>query len=301
MSAVERGTTPAADVDVRPDVTQALRRRDGASTTSSFAIDARRDVRAHRPRRRRARRRRSGWRAGCCAPTAARCACSAAIRCASTAPITGARRLPVAALQPLRRSDHRREHRLLRRDSRRRATTRRARDRLLEMTQLTPFRDAPRRPAVGRHEAEAGAGLHARPRAARSCCSTSRRPASIRCRGASSGSCCRSSSSTGLTIVMATPYLDEAERCARVALLHEGRLLALDAPGAPAGGARRRSWSRSIVDAPRPPIERARARCPASPTCRRSASARTCGSPPAPRPTACATIQRGARPRTASG
>jgi ABC-2 type transport system ATP-binding protein len=34
----------------------------------------------------------------------------------------------------------------------------------------------------------------------------------------------------GLTIVMATPYLDEAERCARVALLHEGRLLALDRP-----------------------------------------------------------------------
>ncbi|HEX5475705.1 MAG TPA: ABC transporter ATP-binding protein [Vicinamibacterales bacterium] len=34
----------------------------------------------------------------------------------------------------------------------------------------------------------------------------------------------------GLTIVMATPYLDEAERCARVALLHEGRLLALDQP-----------------------------------------------------------------------
>ncbi len=35
----------------------------------------------------------------------------------------------------------------------------------------------------------------------------------------------------GLTIVMATPYLDEAERCARVALLHQGRLLALDEPG----------------------------------------------------------------------
>lgn len=34
----------------------------------------------------------------------------------------------------------------------------------------------------------------------------------------------------GITIVMATPYLDEAERCARVALLHEGRLLALDDP-----------------------------------------------------------------------
>jgi ABC-2 type transport system ATP-binding protein len=36
--------------------------------------------------------------------------------------------------------------------------------------------------------------------------------------------------SQGITIVMATPYLDEAERCSRVALLHEGRLLAVDAP-----------------------------------------------------------------------
>jgi ABC-2 type transport system ATP-binding protein len=35
----------------------------------------------------------------------------------------------------------------------------------------------------------------------------------------------------GLTILMATPYLDEAERCALVAMLHEGRLLALDEPG----------------------------------------------------------------------
>ena len=35
----------------------------------------------------------------------------------------------------------------------------------------------------------------------------------------------------GLTIVFATPYLDEAERCHRVALIAGGRLLALDAPG----------------------------------------------------------------------
>jgi len=34
----------------------------------------------------------------------------------------------------------------------------------------------------------------------------------------------------GLTILMATPYLDEAERCSRVALLDHGRLLALDDP-----------------------------------------------------------------------
>ena len=36
--------------------------------------------------------------------------------------------------------------------------------------------------------------------------------------------------SQGITILMSTPYLDEAERCTRVALLHEGRLLASDDP-----------------------------------------------------------------------
>ena len=34
----------------------------------------------------------------------------------------------------------------------------------------------------------------------------------------------------GITILMATPYLDEAERCSRVAFLHEGALLAVDTP-----------------------------------------------------------------------
>src|SRR5262245_9188423 len=36
---------------------------------------------------------------------------------------------------------------------------------------------------------------------------------------------------SGITILMSTPYLDEAERCSRVALVDRGRLLALDAPG----------------------------------------------------------------------
>lgn len=36
----------------------------------------------------------------------------------------------------------------------------------------------------------------------------------------------------GLTLVMTTPYLDEAERCGRVALLDRGRLLAVDDPQA---------------------------------------------------------------------
>jgi ABC-2 type transport system ATP-binding protein len=36
---------------------------------------------------------------------------------------------------------------------------------------------------------------------------------------------------SGITIVMATPYLDEAERCTRVAMLDAGKLLAQDEPG----------------------------------------------------------------------
>lgn len=34
----------------------------------------------------------------------------------------------------------------------------------------------------------------------------------------------------GVTIVVSTPYLDEAERCTRVALMHRGKLIATDAP-----------------------------------------------------------------------
>jgi ABC-2 type transport system ATP-binding protein len=36
----------------------------------------------------------------------------------------------------------------------------------------------------------------------------------------------------GLTILLTTPYLDEAERCNRVALMDQGRILSLDAPDA---------------------------------------------------------------------
>ena len=37
---------------------------------------------------------------------------------------------------------------------------------------------------------------------------------------------------TGLTIVVSTPYMDEADRCDRVALIQRGRLLAIDTPEA---------------------------------------------------------------------
>ena len=86
----------------------------------------------------------------------------------------------------------------------------------------------------------------------------------------------------GITILMATPYLDEAERCSRVALLHEGRLLALDTP------ASLRAALPGIVIEVIAPDQRSRHRtcssgCRASSTCSCSASARTCGSTPARR------------------
>ena len=54
----------------------------------------------------------------------------------------------------------------------------------------------------------------------------------------------------GLTIVLATPYLDEAERCHRVALMHQGEIRQTGTPGGIAGepgceangSAHRRIW-----------------------------------------------------------
>src|SRR5262249_30249310 len=40
----------------------------------------------------------------------------------------------------------------------------------------------------------------------------------------------------GMTIVVSTPYMDEANRCDRVALMQTGRLLAVDTPAAVASG-----------------------------------------------------------------
>jgi ABC-type multidrug transport system ATPase subunit len=37
---------------------------------------------------------------------------------------------------------------------------------------------------------------------------------------------------SGLPIVVSTPYMDEASRCDRVALMQQGHILAIDAPGA---------------------------------------------------------------------
>jgi ABC-2 type transport system ATP-binding protein len=60
--------------------------------------------------------------------------------------------------------------------------------------------------------------------------------------------------SRGLTIVMATPYLDEAERCRRVLLLHEGRVLAVDEPAALQSPLAGRLYE-VIVASARPPLD----------------------------------------------
>jgi ABC-2 type transport system ATP-binding protein len=59
----------------------------------------------------------------------------------------------------------------------------------------------------------------------------------------------------GITILMSTPYLDEAERCHRIAMLHEGQVLALDEPGrlrASLPG----TWFEVVIDQPRAAAQR---------------------------------------------
>ena len=58
----------------------------------------------------------------------------------------------------------------------------------------------------------------------------------------------------GLTILMSTPYLDEAERCGRIVLLHEGRVLAVDRPAALQGTLGGQIFE-VIADASRPPVD----------------------------------------------
>ena len=55
----------------------------------------------------------------------------------------------------------------------------------------------------------------------------------------------------GVTVFVATPYLDEAERCQRVALMHEGRILAVDTPAA-----LRRSLGGQMLDIATPEPQR---------------------------------------------
>ena len=108
-------------------------------------------------------------------------------------------------------------------------------------------RKAARRHAVGRLEAAAGArGLPACT-TRNCCCSTSRRPASIPRRGATSGTRSGGSRRTGVTVLVSTHYMDEAVQCDFIAYIAYGKKL-IDGPTGEiteAGRARRPGASRA--------------------------------------------------------
>lgn len=105
------------------------------------------------------------------------------------------------------------------------------RDRLLEMTQLTPFRN--------RLADQLSGGMKQKLALA---CTLVHEPKVILLDEPTTGvdpvsrrefwKLLSQFLAQGITIVMSTPYLDEAERCTRIVLLHKGRVLALDEPGA---------------------------------------------------------------------
>lgn len=105
----------------------------------------------------------------------------------------------------------------------------RRRDQLLEMTQLTPFR--------GRLADRLSGGMKQKLALA---CTLIHEPRLILLDEPTTGvdpvsrrefwKLLSECLAQGITILMSTPYLDEAERCGRVALVHEGRVLALDTP-----------------------------------------------------------------------
>ncbi len=128
-----------------------------------------------------------------------------------------------------------------------------ARDRLLEMTQLTPFRS--------RRADRLSGGMKQKLALA---CTLVHEPEVLLLDEPTTGvdpvsrrefwKLLSEFLTSGLTIVMTTPYLDEAERCARIVLLHEGQVLAVDRPATLQAGLQGRLLE-VIADVPRPPIE----------------------------------------------
>jgi ABC-2 type transport system ATP-binding protein len=128
-----------------------------------------------------------------------------------------------------------------------------ARDRLLEMTQLTPFR--------ARRADRLSGGMKQKLALA---CTLVHEPEVLILDEPTTGvdpvarrefwKLLSEFLARGLTILMSTPYLDEAERCARIVLLHEGRVLAVDRPSVLQSTLGGRMYE-VIADALRPPVE----------------------------------------------
>jgi drug efflux transport system ATP-binding protein len=129
-----------------------------------------------------------------------------------------------------------------------------ARDRLLDMTQLTPFR--------ARRADRLSGGMKQKLALA---CTLVHQPEVLILDEPTTGvdpvsrrefwKLLSEFLAAGLTIVMATPYLDEAERCGRIVLLHQGRVLSVEAP-AVLQERFEGQLLEIITDTQRPPIDR---------------------------------------------
>ena len=86
------------------------------------------------------------------------------------------------------------------------------------------------RPAVGRHEAEAGAGLHAGPLAGLLLLDEPTVGVDPLSRRELWEIILQLVHEQGLTVLLSTSYLDEAERCGHVVVLHQGKVLAQGPP-----------------------------------------------------------------------
>ena len=113
------------------------------------------------------------------------------------------------------------------------------------------------------------------------CCSTSRPPASIPRRGASSGTRSTRSPRDGLTVLVSTHYMDEAERCHEIAYIAYGELLAHGTVDEVIAQSHLDDLHRDAATGLRAARRRARRQRPASTWWRRSAPA--CMSPAATR------------------
>ena len=170
------------------------------------------------------------------------------------------------------------------RDARASRRRRRVRE-VLELVDLWDVRKPPRRPTC---PAGCSAGWSSPARSStirRSCSSTSRPPASTRCCAQTIWEELHRLRDAGRTMLVTTQYVNEAESCDRVALIADGRLIALATPGRAAprgaggdvieietGGAVRRGASSSAcrssgrLDQTRPrPTSGHRRRCRARP------------------------------------
>ena len=99
---------------------------------------------------------------------------------------------------------------------------------VLEMAGLRGTRSHPDRCALGRMEAASRPRLRHPARAARSCSSTNRPAASIRSSRRRFWRLIDELAKNGTTVLVTTHYLDEAEHCHRIAIIHAGRLAALE-------------------------------------------------------------------------